>query len=50
MLLLAVGLGLLGPVHFLLSLPPLASLPLAVVGELLDVTGLLVILYSLTRA
>lgn len=50
MLLLAVGLLLLGPVHFLLALPPLSGLSLGVVSELLDVAGLLVILYSLTGA
>lgn len=50
MLFLAVGLLLLGPVHFLLTLPSLGSLPTAAMQQLLDVVGLLVVLYSLTRA
>jgi hypothetical protein len=50
MLFLAVGLLLLGPVHFLLSLLSLGAFSTAASQQVVDVLGLLVILYSLTRA
>lgn len=50
MLFLAIGLLLLGPVHFALALLPLGPFPVGAVSQLLDVLGLLGILYSLTGA
>jgi hypothetical protein len=50
MLFLAVGLALLGPVHFLLSLAPLSAAAVGVALQTVDVLGLLAVGYSLTRA
>lgn len=51
MLFLGVGLLLLGPVHFLLLVvPALGSFSTGLTQQLLDVLGLALILYSLTRA
>lgn len=50
MLFLAIGLLLLGPVHFALALLPVGPFPTSVAQQLLDVLGLAGILYSLTRA
>lgn len=50
MLYLAIGLLLLGPVHFLLSLPSFGAFSTAAAQQVTDVLGLLAILYSLTRA
>lgn len=51
---LAVGIALLGTVHFLLLLPAGASqeldLGLSIVRELVDIGGLAVVFYALTRS
>lgn len=50
MLFLALGLLALGPAHFALELVPGGLVFVALAIEVLDVLGLLLILYSLTRA
>lgn len=50
MLFLGLGLLLLGPVHFLLTLPSLGAFPTGAALQVVDVFGLVMILYSLTRA
>jgi|AntRauTorcE11898_2_1112593.scaffolds.fasta_scaffold53096_2 hypothetical protein len=51
---LAVGIALLGTVHFLLLLPGGTSaeldLGLSIVRQLVDIAGLVVVFYALTRA
>ncbi|MFC4408076.1 DUF7521 family protein [Haloarchaeobius iranensis] len=51
---LAVGIALLGTVHFLLLLPGGTSseldLGLSIVRQLVDIAGLAVVFYALTRA
>lgn len=50
MLFLGLGLLLLGPVHFVLLLASLGPASLGATQQLLDVAGLVLIFYSLTRA
>jgi hypothetical protein len=51
MLFLGLGLLLLGPVHFLLlAVPSLGPFSVGLAQQLLDVLGLVLVLYSLTRA
>jgi len=50
MLFLALGLTLLGPVHFAVALVPGFSIATSLANQLLDIVGLALILYSLTRA
>jgi hypothetical protein len=50
MLFLGLGLLLLGPVHFILLLASLGPTSLGATQQLLDVAGLVLIFYSLTRA
>jgi hypothetical protein len=50
MLFLGLGLLALGPVHFALELVPGGLVLVALAIELLDILGLLLLLYSLTRA
>ncbi|MFD1645451.1 DUF7521 family protein [Haloarchaeobius litoreus] len=51
---LAVGIALLGTVHFLLLLPggtsPELDIGLSILRQLVDVVGLAVVFYALTRA
>lgn len=50
MLFLALGLCALGPIHFAVALVPGFPVLTTLANQLLDVIGLLLILYSLTRA
>lgn len=50
MLFLALGLAALGPVHFVVALVPGFPVATSLANQLLDIVGLVLILYSLTRA